>query len=210
MDKMKWTNYGQIKMNTSNLMNREDVERFLRKLGLTVGEPVVRKVVSVLRGGEPGCTLYKLFTTREGRPAICGKGTAYKVKKLYDAGELNKYLAYLNLEAPFTLEQKQGLDAKGERDLAKALKPEKQAPIEREENDASKGKLLESAKHQRLAFLQRWREQLQYQSLTECLSFYLHGLPHDVLRQFAESEEVAQNYSNAEGHHMNAFANATD
>lgn len=64
-------------------------ERFLRGLGLQVGEDVVEKVVAVLRSAKP--SLYQLYAST---PPTCAKGTAYKIKKLYIEGTLGPYLEY--------------------------------------------------------------------------------------------------------------------
>lgn len=62
-------------------------------------EEVVHKVVSFLTG-ENQTSLYELYasgTRRDGRSRIpiCGKGTAAKVKKLFENGKLQPYLDYL-------------------------------------------------------------------------------------------------------------------
>ncbi len=78
------------------LNNSEDAERFLQGLGLHIDEGVVRQVVNVL-SGKAHQSLYSLYATRPDKPApVCGKGSAYKIKKLYDGGELQPYLAYLS------------------------------------------------------------------------------------------------------------------
>lgn len=76
--------------------NSEDAKRFLRGLGLHVDEGVLQQVVNVL-SGKTHQSLYSLYATRQGMsPPICGKGTVYKIKKLYDGGELRPYLVYLS------------------------------------------------------------------------------------------------------------------
>ena len=78
------------------LNNSEDVERFLKGLGLHIDEAVVRQVVNVL-SGKVHQSLYSLYTTRPDKPpSLCAKGTAYKIKRLYDKGDLKPYLAYLS------------------------------------------------------------------------------------------------------------------
>jgi hypothetical protein len=78
------------------LSNFEDLKRFLRGMGLHVNEGVVQRVVNAL-SGKVSVSLYSLYATRPDKPApLCGKGTVYKIKKLYDKGELEPYLAYLS------------------------------------------------------------------------------------------------------------------
>jgi hypothetical protein len=78
------------------LNNSEDVKEFLKGLGLHINEEVVRKVVNVL-SGEVHQSLYSLYKTRPDKPtSICGKGTAYKIKNLYDKGKLQPYLNWLS------------------------------------------------------------------------------------------------------------------
>jgi len=80
---------------TDKLRNSEDVRQFLRGRGLSVDENVVRQVVKVL-SDETGSSLYGLYATRHDKsPSICGKGTAYKIKRLYDEGKLQPYVAFL-------------------------------------------------------------------------------------------------------------------
>ncbi len=95
-------------MTADKLVDREQVERFLRGLGLQKPEEVIRQVVRVLRK-ETASSLYRLYTgkrEKDGstRTPICGKGTVYKVKKLYEKGELARYLAYLDSLADIELE----------------------------------------------------------------------------------------------------------
>jgi hypothetical protein len=78
------------------LANSEDVKRFLLSLGLHVDQGVVEQVVNIL-SGQADRSLYSLYATRPDKPLpVCGKGTAYKIKELYDKGELEPYLAYLS------------------------------------------------------------------------------------------------------------------
>ena len=77
-----------------NILSSEDAGRYIRKLGLTVGEEVVRRVVSVLKGVDkeyPG--LYRLYKKK---PSVCGKGTVYKIKRLFDMGKLDPYWAFVS------------------------------------------------------------------------------------------------------------------
>jgi len=78
------------------LNNSEDAKRLLQGLGLHIDEAVVRQVVNVL-SGKAHQSLYSLYATRPDKPApVCAKGSVYKIKKLYDEGELKPYLAYLS------------------------------------------------------------------------------------------------------------------
>ena len=78
-----------------NITDSEQAKQFLRGLGLTKDEGIVRQAVEILQG-KTGDSLYSVYTQRSGRkPPICGKGTAYKIKRLYEAGELKPYLEYL-------------------------------------------------------------------------------------------------------------------
>lgn len=78
------------------LNNSEDAKRLLQGLGLHIDEAVVRQVVNVL-SGKARQSLYSLYATRPDKPApVCGKGSVYKIKKLYDKGELEPYSAYLS------------------------------------------------------------------------------------------------------------------
>jgi len=81
------------------LNNLEDVKRFLHQLGIHMEEAAVRQVVNVL-SGKVRQSLYSLFAIRQDKPApVCGKGSVYKIKKLYDEGKLKPYLDYLKVIA---------------------------------------------------------------------------------------------------------------
>ncbi len=89
-------------MTTDNILNQEDADRFLRRFGLRVGKDVILQAVAVLT--ERTKSLYDLYANgkrRSGsiRSPVCGKGTAYKIKRLYERGELDPYLSYLRYEA---------------------------------------------------------------------------------------------------------------
>ena len=76
--------------------NFDDAKRFLQGLGLHIDEAVVSQVVNVL-SGKAHQSLYSLYATRPDKPApVCGKGSVYKIKKLYDEGDLQPYLDYLS------------------------------------------------------------------------------------------------------------------
>ena len=91
-----WTNRRTNRLNADKLNNSEDVKKFLRGLGLHVDEGVVQQVVNVL-SDKSEQSLYSLYATRKDvQPPVCGKGTVYKIKKIYDKDELKPYLAYLS------------------------------------------------------------------------------------------------------------------
>ena len=84
------------KLTVDKLTNSEDAKRFLLGLGLHVDEGVIKQVVKIL-SGKADRSLYSLYAARPDKPPpVCGKGTAYKIKELYDKGELEPYLAYLS------------------------------------------------------------------------------------------------------------------
>lgn len=78
------------------LNNSQDATRFFRGLGLYLDEAVVHQVVNVL-SGDSNQSLYSLHAQRKDKPPpICAKGSVYKIKKLYDTGQLRPYLDYLS------------------------------------------------------------------------------------------------------------------
>ena len=82
-----------------NLTSRKDVEQFLIGLRIRVPEEDVRKIVNALRSDPHKYHLYMGGIDRKTgatRVPITSKGTADKIKKLYDEGELKPYLAYLS------------------------------------------------------------------------------------------------------------------
>lgn len=82
-------------MTMDKIDNPTELKQFFRGLGITIPEDVVSKVVSVL-SGKTDKSLYSLYVRRSGRPPpICGKGTVYKIRKLYKEGKLEPYLTYL-------------------------------------------------------------------------------------------------------------------
>lgn len=82
-----------------NLQTKEDAELFLRSLGFSVKEDVMRKVVNALRDG---CKKYELWARgkypdgRERTPT-CAKATVYKVDDCLKKGLLDKYVKYLDI-----------------------------------------------------------------------------------------------------------------
>jgi len=76
------------------LKNCADAKGFLQNLGIRIDEAVVRQVVKVLSNNS-NKSLYSFYTTRQGKSAICGKGSVYKIKKLFAAGYLQPYVNYL-------------------------------------------------------------------------------------------------------------------
>ena len=84
MDKLRTNDLAAAK-----LENQGEVEEYLRGLGLTVGAHTVSKVVSTLQNEVP---LYRSYTRGTNERATCGKGTAYKIKGLYEEGRLMPFL----------------------------------------------------------------------------------------------------------------------
>jgi hypothetical protein len=80
------------------LVDLQGARLFLRSLGLTTDEGVIRQVVvalpRILRQ-EPGVSLYQFYHGRGEKSPILGKGTADKIKELYIAGKLRPYVDYL-------------------------------------------------------------------------------------------------------------------
>lgn len=81
------------------ISNGKEAQQFLWQLSLRVDGDIVNKVVEVLRG-ENQSSLYDLYSShkrRDGsvRTPLCGKGTIYKIKKLYDKGHLQPYIDYV-------------------------------------------------------------------------------------------------------------------
>jgi replicative DNA helicase len=80
------------------LSSKQDAEKFLKNLGLRVDEADVRSVICGLREGLPLYDFYAHGRRKDGRnrTPLCGKGTAYKIKNLYERGELEPYVDYLS------------------------------------------------------------------------------------------------------------------
>jgi len=78
--------------------NPEEAKRFLRSQGFVIPEEAVKAVLDIL-GDKSGVPLYRCYTPKIApggivQPAICGKGTAYKIKRLWEAGRLRPYTEY--------------------------------------------------------------------------------------------------------------------
>lgn len=87
--------YGQNERHMDKLSNSEEAKKFLHRLGVQIDETKVRQVVNVISGYDHR-SLYSLYIERPNKPApIVGKGTAYKIKRLYKGGELGPYLDYI-------------------------------------------------------------------------------------------------------------------
>ena len=71
-----------------NLEENDHLRDFLRGKGIEVRPFVAASIVRVLkaRGSAEEQPLYPLY---KGETRICGIGTVYKVRKLYDSGELD-------------------------------------------------------------------------------------------------------------------------
>ena len=68
----------------------------LKGLGIRVSESVVRAVIDCC-SGRSGLSLYQLYTNKN--PTFqAGKPTIYKIKDIYDSGELADYVQYLHSE----------------------------------------------------------------------------------------------------------------
>ncbi len=79
-----------------NFSSQEEAELYLRGVGLTVPEAVVRQVVKVVVGEVKG-SFRQLYAgnKREGVLTVCGKGTVTKIRKLWKEGRLRPYWDYL-------------------------------------------------------------------------------------------------------------------
>jgi len=119
------------------LNNSEDAKRLLQGLGLHIDEAVVRQVINVL-SGKAHQSLYSLYATRPDKPVpVCGKGSVYKIKKLYDEGELQPYLDYLS--DPLTIGEAKAEQIKeAEHDVPKESRtgqvPYEETPLKQEES----------------------------------------------------------------------------
>ena len=91
------------------LRNEEETGRFLRSIGLLLKPSALQVVVNTL-SGEKKSSVYDLWKQgyyRDGRKRkpICGKGSAYKIRRLLTEGKLKPFLDYLNFiqtESPVT------------------------------------------------------------------------------------------------------------
>ncbi|MDP2948183.1 MAG: hypothetical protein Q8P22_01420, partial [Chloroflexota bacterium] len=81
----------------------EPLQKQLREIGLRLSVEVVRDAVERLALGG---SLYALYSTRDGRLSLMGKGTAVKIRDLWKEGKL-RFL----LEVP---PEKQDIDISGE------------------------------------------------------------------------------------------------
>jgi|GEM_PF-5196550 len=75
------------------LSTPRQVNEFLRELGLRLTEDTVRRIVRTLSDGG---SLFSVYGRKKGSSPLCGKGTAYKIKRLLDSGELQPYLDWLS------------------------------------------------------------------------------------------------------------------
>jgi len=84
------------------ILKLEEAEAFLRELGFTLQESVIRTVVLVLLGKRPESKydLHRHGRNKRGveRKPICGKGTVEKIEKLQKGGKLGPYIAWLDVE----------------------------------------------------------------------------------------------------------------
>lgn len=93
---MELDKQGAKKLAMDNFSSQEDAEQYLRGVGLTVPEAVVRQVVKVV-SGEVKSSFRKLYACnkREGVLPLCGKGTVTKIRNLWQEGRLQPYWDYL-------------------------------------------------------------------------------------------------------------------
>jgi len=137
----KRANMDEMWTNMDKLNNPEEAKRFLQRQGLYIDEAAVRQVANVL-SGKVKRSLFSLHATTRDKPApVCGKGTAYKIKKLYDKGELQPYLDYL-ANSPNTDETRTEYIEEAEHDVPKESRT-KHWPYE---ENAHKLKMREVAK----------------------------------------------------------------
>ena len=81
---------------TGRLSMERDRAQFLWGLGIRVPGSVVQAVIDCC-SGTSGLSLYQLYTKR--RPTYqASKPTIYKIKDIYDSGELADYVQYLHSE----------------------------------------------------------------------------------------------------------------
>jgi len=165
------------------LNNSEDAKKLLQGLGLHIDEAVVRQVVNVL-SGKARQSLYSLYATRPDKPApVCGKGSVYKIKKLYDKGELEPYSAYLSLwptvgEAKIEqIDQSIGSQTQQQDTLIIEGRPADRMP---ETVVADR-----SAAHN---LFQAWRSVLEYFSPTRLLERELDEAPKNAVGKFFSDE----------------------
>jgi len=101
VDERQWTSTDECGQQNWFVMDKvtdsETARCFLRQLGIHVREDVVKQVLHVL-SGKAKRSLYSLYTEgRDKQPPICGKGTVYKIKKLYLKDQLGPYVDYISV-----------------------------------------------------------------------------------------------------------------
>ena len=90
-------NTGKENARTGISPERGSREQFLRGLGITVSEGVVRSVIDYCSGNSNIRSLYQLYTND--LPTFqAAKQTIYKIKRLYESGDLADYVKYLDSE----------------------------------------------------------------------------------------------------------------
>ena len=112
-------------MTTDKFTKDWDPDKFLRGIGLRIDGNTVLRVVDVLEGRLriSSYDLYRSGIRRDGtrRTPICGKGTVYKIKRLYEAGKLDPYIAYLRRNASVTNDQSIPVDKQPDRDVQQPM-----------------------------------------------------------------------------------------
>jgi len=80
------------------ILNENDADIFLRKLGFRISKDIIAIVLNALRDHDSLYNLYASGMRRDGshRMPICGKGTVDKIKLLYDTGKLDSFITYID------------------------------------------------------------------------------------------------------------------
>ena len=173
------------RMTVDKIQGEGSSDKCLSALGIRIQRDVVDKIIAVLRK-ESDLTLYSLYAYGKRRDSInrvpiCGKGTVYKIKKLYDEGKLNSYLA-CNDGKECSLEISE-VDSNDNQ----AILPKKS--VERDTNDA-KSCLNPPPEKVDVAMLKSWGIPAKKapEILLKWLSFHREG-SHEMCKSFRNLEE---------------------
>ncbi|MFC1942847.1 hypothetical protein ACFLWU_06515 [Chloroflexota bacterium] len=87
-------------MTADNITSDDDRDKYLKSLGLRVSWEIINMIITVLRDKNES-NLYELYASgqrRDGsyRIPVCGKGTVYKIKRLYEEGKFDCCLDYID------------------------------------------------------------------------------------------------------------------
>ncbi|MFZ1915541.1 MAG: hypothetical protein WAU55_10795 [Dehalococcoidales bacterium] len=154
------------------LSNSEEIKGFLQDLGIRIDEAVVRQVVSIL-SGKSRESLYSLYARgKNERTPLCGKGSVYKIKKLFDEERLQPYLDYVSKTLVIC-------EAK-----AKQIKEtEQEVPKESRTEPALEKRidpLIEEAQKEHMAeirgLIEEWRDRLYTPAIAETVPDYHHSI----------------------------------